>query len=100
MNLSKIPFGAFRQVFAVCCAHNLFAYGEQIPHLQPELCFCPRTRRGQKRFGLYAPHPRRTLQGIFNSLKARHPAGFLYGKFKVEIYKRLCYTVENTEKET
>ena len=48
--LSKNPFGLFRQFFAVCCAHNLFAIGEQIPHLQPEKCFRPRTRRGRKRF--------------------------------------------------
>ena len=38
--LSKIPFGGFRQNFAVCCVHNL----------QPEKCFSPRTRRGRKRF--------------------------------------------------
>ena len=25
LRLSKIPHGAFRQVFAVCCAHNLSA---------------------------------------------------------------------------
>ena len=25
--------------FAVCCAHNLFVYDEQIPHLQPEKYF-------------------------------------------------------------
>ena len=37
--MAKIPFGAFRQIFAVCCAHNLFAIGKQIPHLQPEMCF-------------------------------------------------------------
>ena len=24
----------------VCCAHNLFAESEQIPHLQTEKCFC------------------------------------------------------------
>ena len=23
--MAKIPFGAFRQISAVCCAHNLFA---------------------------------------------------------------------------
>ena len=22
LNVSKIPFGAFRHIFAVCCAHN------------------------------------------------------------------------------
>ena len=37
--MSKIPFGAFRQFFAVCCAQNLFAVGKQIPHLQPEMYF-------------------------------------------------------------
>ena len=25
-SLSKNPFGLFRQFFAVCCAHNLFAF--------------------------------------------------------------------------
>ena len=45
LSLSKNPFGLFHQIFAVCCAHNLFATDEQIPHLQPELYFlsgtCP-----------------------------------------------------------
>ncbi len=45
--MSNKPSGLFRQRVTVCCAHNLFADGEQIPHLQPEQCFCPRTRRGQ-----------------------------------------------------
>ena len=26
----KTPYGLFRQVFAVCRAHSLFAYGEQL----------------------------------------------------------------------
>ena len=47
--LVEKPLRAFPPVFAVCCAHNLFAIGEQIPHLQPEKCFRPRTRRGRKR---------------------------------------------------
>ena len=65
LSLSKKTFGLFRQFFAVCCAHNLFAIGEQIPHLQPEKYFAPGTggelprrgkrdhpgvRRGRKRF--------------------------------------------------
>ena len=50
MSLSKNPFGLFRQFFAVCCAHSLCAFGAQLPHLQPERCFRPRTRRGRKRF--------------------------------------------------
>jgi len=52
--LSKNPFGLFRQFFAVCHAHNLFALGEQIPHLQPEMYFCPCTRHGQNDFNLFA----------------------------------------------
>ena len=71
LRLSKIPFGAFRQVFAVCCAHNLFAVGEQIPHLQPEKCFRPRTRRGRKRFELYLLLMQQTLRGFFYTLR-RH----------------------------
>ena len=54
---------------AACCAHNLFAVGEQIPHLQSERCFRPRTRRGQKRFGLYSPPVRRTLRGSVKRTK-------------------------------
>ena len=69
-SLSEKPCRLFRQFFAVCCAHNLFALGEQIPHLQPEKCFSPRTRRGRKRFELYSPLSRRTLRGFFDSLKA------------------------------
>ena len=68
--LVEKPLRAFPPAFAVCRAHNLFAVGEQIPyimeqlplaivpldslrdapHLQPEKCFRPRTRRGRKRF--------------------------------------------------
>ena len=66
--LSKTPFGGFRQISAVCCVHNLSVNYGQIPHLQPEKCFCPRTRRGQKRFRFYSPHPRRTLRGFWVTL--------------------------------
>ena len=38
----------FLTKFAVCYAHNLFADGEQIPHLQPEKYFRPGTRPGRK----------------------------------------------------
>ena len=68
LRLVKNPFGVFRQILAACCAHSLCALGAQLPHLQSEKCFCPRTRRGQKRFKFYSPHPRRTLRGFFNSL--------------------------------
>ena len=40
---------------AVCCAHNLFAESEQIPHLQTEKCFLRRTRRRKKRIKLALP---------------------------------------------
>ena len=33
---------------AGCCAHNWFADGEPIPHLQPEQNFRPGTRPGRK----------------------------------------------------
>jgi len=68
VSLSKNPFRAFHQFFAVCCAHNLFAIGEQIPHLQPEKYFLPGTRPGRKCFSLYFPLARKTLRGFFDSL--------------------------------
>jgi hypothetical protein len=40
------PF--FEKRLAVCRAHNLFADGEQIPHLQTEKNFLPGTRPGKK----------------------------------------------------
>ena len=40
------PFGDKR--LAVCCAHNLFAESEQIPHVQTEKYFRPGTRPGRK----------------------------------------------------
>ena len=40
--------GPFLTKFAVCYAHNLFADGEQITHLQPEKYFRPGTRPGRK----------------------------------------------------
>ena len=44
----KTPYGLFRQVFAVCRAHSLFAYGEQLAHLQPEMYFLSGTRPDRK----------------------------------------------------
>ena len=44
----KTPYGLFRQVFAVCRAHSLFAYGEQLAHLQPEKYFLSGTRPDRK----------------------------------------------------
>ena len=35
-------------VFAVCRAHSLFAYGEQLAHLQPEMYFLSGTRPDRK----------------------------------------------------
>jgi len=46
--LLEKPFGLFKQYFAVCCAHNFFAGGEEIPHLQPEKNFLPGTRPDRK----------------------------------------------------
>ena len=48
LRVSKKPFGLIRQIFAVCCAHNLFADSEQIPHLQPEKYFPSGTRPDRK----------------------------------------------------
>ena len=42
------PLRGFSAFFAVCCAQELYAFGAQFPHLQPDMYFCPRTRRGQK----------------------------------------------------
>ena len=50
LRLSKNPFGAFRQVFAVCRAHNLSPDGGQIPHLQPVKYVPPGTRPGETWF--------------------------------------------------
>ena len=69
LSLSKIPFGAFRQFFAVCCAHHLSADSRQIPHLQPEKYFLPGTRPGRKCFLLYFLLTQKTLRGFFYSLK-------------------------------
>jgi hypothetical protein len=68
LSLSKKSFGLFRQFFAVCCAHNLFAVGEQIPHLQPEKYFLPGTRPGRKCSEFDFLLPQKTLRGFFDSL--------------------------------
>ena len=39
----------------VCRAHNWFAMGEPIPHLQTERNFCPGTRPGQKWIAFHLP---------------------------------------------
>jgi len=67
-SLAENPFGLFRQFFAVCCAHNLFAIGEQILHLQPEMCFRPRTRRGRKRFYFVFRLRGKFCEAFFDSL--------------------------------
>ena len=66
---SKIPFGAFRRFFAVCCVHNLFVEDEQIPHLQPDRCFRPRTRRGRKRFGWVCRLRGKFCEALFDRLR-------------------------------
>ena len=63
-----IPFGAFRQDFAVCRAHNLFAYGGQILHLQPEKYFLPGTRPGRKWIEMGLPQKRQILRSFFDIL--------------------------------
>ena len=43
------PLTGFSDKFsAVCCAHSLFAYGEQLAHLQPEMYFLSGTRPDRK----------------------------------------------------
>ena len=63
--MSKIPCGAFRQFSAVCCAHNLYAFGVQIPHLQPDMYFVSGTRPDTKCSKLYFPLTQKTLRGFF-----------------------------------
>ena len=46
MRLSKNSPSFSDKRLAVCCAHNLCAYGAQIPHWQPERYFLSRTCRG------------------------------------------------------
>ena len=38
--MSKTPFGAFRQVFAVCCAHNLSPLGDKFHTCSLRSVFC------------------------------------------------------------
>ena len=64
-SVSKIPFGAFRQIFAVCCAHNSSAYGEQIPHLQPDKYFASGTRPDAKCFRLCFLLAQKILRSLF-----------------------------------
>ncbi|MBQ3192673.1 MAG: hypothetical protein IJB59_03775, partial [Oscillospiraceae bacterium] len=59
-------------------AHNLFAYGEQIPHLQPEKYFLPGTRPGRKYFSLYFPLARKTLRGFFDGLRRGAAPPFVF----------------------
>jgi len=72
LDCRKTPLGIFRQTFAVCCAHNLFACSKQIPHLQPEMYFLPGTRPGRKSFDFIRRLLRRTLRGFWSKLR-RHP---------------------------
>ena len=58
------PLRGFLTVFAVCCAHNLFAAGEQIPHLQPEMYFLPGTRPGRKWIPFCLPLLRQILRSF------------------------------------
>ena len=65
LRLSKNPAGFSDKKIAVCCAHNLFAFGEQISHLQPEKYFLSRTCRERKYFEFFAACGRQTLRGFF-----------------------------------
>ena len=55
MNYPKRAKPFWDKRLAVCRAHNLFAGGEQIPHLQTEKNFRPGTRPGRKWIALDLP---------------------------------------------
>jgi|GEM_PF-1131492 len=82
----KTPYGLFRQVFAVCCAHSLFAYGEQLAHLQPEKYFLSGARPDRKFLILFGGLRRQTLRGFFDKLKGRG------------MHRGLCYLLEEKMK--
>ncbi len=63
-----LPFWDRR--LAVCRAHNLFAEGEQIPHLQPESIFVQVHAPDENDCTLFAACGRQTLRGF---LISRHP---------------------------
>ena len=67
--MSKIPFGAFRQIFTVCSAHNLFADSEQIPHSQPVAYFPPGTGPDGKCFKSCFSLTRKILRSFFYGLR-------------------------------
>ena len=71
LSLSKIPFGAFRQGFAVCRAHSLCAAGAQLAHLQPDRYFLPGTRPGRKWVAFSLPLLRQILRSFFYTLGRR-----------------------------
>ena len=81
LRLSKKGEAFLDKRLAVCRAHNLFAMGEQIPHLQTEKCFLRRTRRRKKRIAIYLPPAGGKLCEAFGTAVA--PSG------------ELCYTAEN-----
>ena len=81
MRLSEKPKGFSDKRLAVCCAHNLPATGGQIPHLQPDKCFLPRTCRGRKRIVLFLPPAGGKLCEAFFDMQRRRghmPAADVY----------------------
>ena len=62
------PLRGFPAGFAVCRAQNLFATGEQIPHLQPEKYFLPGTRPGRKWISIGLQLARQILGSFFDTL--------------------------------
>ena len=44
----KSPLGLIGRFFAVCCAQNMLAVGDHIPHLQPDMYFLSGTRPDRK----------------------------------------------------
>ena len=73
LRLSKNPFGAFRQVYAVCHAHNLSPDGRQIPHLQPVKYVPPGTCPGGTLFLNYFTPNTGKETALFDTPS---PAGF------------------------
>ena len=90
LSLSKIPFGAFRQGFAVCRAHSLCAAGAQLAHLQPEMYFLPGTRPGRKWISLCFPLLRqiRFFYTLRRSAGTAPVGSHFFGLFQSVVSKR------------
>ena len=59
--MSKTPFGAFRQVFAVCRAHNLSPLGDKFHTCSLRSVFCQVHAPAENFFDFICCHRRQTL---------------------------------------